>query len=99
MNNQEIDKDIEEFIKFERKYYTPSGIMDAVLSVSAAESAFKTLLMCKHLEDFQPEYADLLTPDMANTFELLRQHCADFIKTYDLYETELLEDIGDTKDG
>lgn len=83
MDNQEIDKDIAEFIEFERKYYTPGGIMDAILAVGTAENALETLLMAKHIEEFSPEYADLLTPEMLSTFGLLRQHCSDFIKTYD----------------
>ena len=97
------DKDIQEFIESQRKYKTPGGIMEAVLAVSSAEASYQYLLMCKHLKECEPNPGendfeflvseDLLTPDMIATFGLLRQHCEDFIKTFDLYESELLEDF------
>ena len=97
------DKDIQEFIESQRKYKTPGGIMETVLAVSSAEASYKYLLMCKHLKECEPNPGeedleflvseDLLTPDMISTFRLLRDHCADFIKTFDLFKSELEEDF------
>ena len=52
------------------------------------------------LED-EPEFlfpndAELLTKDLVGTLTLLRSHCADYIKTFDMYEYDLLKNTGES---
>lgn len=90
MDNQEIDKDIAEFIEFERKYYTPGGIMDTVLAVSSAEYAIKYLLMCNAIKDYESlEDAEKLTPELLEEYENIKGSFEDYINAFNYYSVEL----------
>ena len=105
MDIQELEKDYQEFEASQRKYYSPTGIMDAVLAVSSAEYAIKYLLMCNEIKGYEPleeepEFlfpndAELLNFDLLGTLSILRSHCAEYIDTFDMYSKDLEKFAGD----
>lgn len=77
----------------EDKYYQPDFIEELECAVSEAEDAFKYLVMCRRHPDVAPKDSDKLTPELIEEFTNLRGACADFIKVFDFYESELREDL------
>lgn len=76
-------------LEFKQKNFFPSPIQDLAIDVYSAETAFKHLVLAQELELLEND-RDYLTPELREAYGFLRNHCADFIKTFDLYEQNLL---------
>lgn len=73
----------------EDKYYQPKFIEELECAVSEAEDAFKYLVMCRRHPDAVSKDSDKLTPELIEEFANLRGACADFIKVFDFYKSEI----------
>jgi hypothetical protein len=83
-------KEAKEFeLEFKKKYFIPSPIHSLAVDIYGAEAAFKHLVLAQSFELLEND-KDYLTPELREAYGFLRNHCADFIKTFDFYEQNLL---------
>lgn len=83
-------KEAKEFeLEFKQKYFLPNPIHSLAVDIYGAEAAIQHLVLAQSFELLEND-RDYLTPELREAYGFLRNYCADFVKTFDLYEQNLL---------